>query len=168
MMQTPLMITPAQGCVPPGRVVVVVVLVLEVVVLDVVVLDVVVELLVVDVAGRVVVVVVVAGRVVVVAREVVVVALVDDVVVEPGSVPAPPTVEGTHSVRSGVNRRDRLARLTSKHTKTWPAVTAAGATVGVEVGVSTHSRLGSRIRSCRRSPTFTGNGGVNRASESDG
>jgi hypothetical protein len=136
-------------------VVVVLVVVLDVVVLDVVVELVVVELVVVDVAGRVV--------VVVVGLAVVVVARVDEVVVEfTGSVATPPTFDGMQSVRSGVNRCDRFARLTSKHTNTGPAPTAAGVTVDVGGDTGTQRRLGSRTRSWswRRSPTFTGNGGV--------
>jgi len=158
-MHTPLTRMPAQGWVPP----VVVVVAVVVVVLDVVVELVVVDARVVVVAGRVV--VVVADVVVVVGFAVVVVTFVDDVVVEfGGAVATPPTLDGTHSVRSGVNRRERFARLTSKHTNTGPEVTAAGATIGGAVGAGTHSPLGSRTRSCScsRSPTFTGNGGVKR------
>ena len=90
MMQTPLMITPAHGCVKVVVVVgpaVVLVVVVDVEVVDVVVLEVV-------VVGGVVVVVVV-----VVVVDVVVVAAV--VVVDPGAVADPPTVDGTQNVSAG-------------------------------------------------------------------
>jgi len=154
-MHTPFTRMPAHGCVPPVGVVVVVV-----VVLDVVVLDVVVEEEVVDVAARVV---VVTGRVVVVvAVAVVVVTLVDVVVEFGGREVTPPRFDGTHSARSGVNRRDRFARVTSKQTNTGAALTAAGATVGGAGVAGTQSRLGSRILSWNRSPACTGNGGEKR------
>ena len=161
MTHTPLMITPGHGWVPDDGVVTVVVgaiVVDVVVVVGAIVVDVVVDVVVVDVvvvAGRVV--VVVAGRVVVVVVEVEVVA---DVVGEPGGV-VPPRVDGTHNVRSGVNRRERFARLTSKQTQAGPEVTTAGATAPVPAtGAGTHRRLGSSTRSRSRSPIFTGNGGV--------
>ena len=66
-------------------------------------------------------VVVVGGRVVVVVGgRVVVVVDVDVVVDEPAGGVVPPMVDGTHKLRSGVNRRDRFARLTSKQTHAGP------------------------------------------------
>jgi hypothetical protein len=158
MMHTPLMITPAQGWVPGGFVVVVVVDV-DVVVVEVVVVDVVV----VDVAGWVVVVVVE----VVVDVAVVEVAPVEDVVDEPAGGVLPPMVDGTHRLRSGVNRRDRFAKLTSKQTNAGAPLTAAGVTVGPVVA-GTHNRLGSSTRSRSRSPIFTGNGGAKRTAGNGG
>lgn len=129
MMQTPLMITPAHGCVG-GPVVVVVVV--DVVVLAVVVVVSAVVVVVVGLPGCVVVVVVV---VVVEAVVVVVPAVVVDVGVVGG---LPPRLDGTQRVSTGAKKRwGHSATRTRKHSRLSVAPPAVGAPAG------THNCAGS-------------------------
>jgi len=109
------------------------------------------------IGGCVVVVVVVGGCVVVVV--VVGGGSVVVVVVGGGS---PAWVEGTHSPNTGAKKKRRrvFTIRAAKHTRS-----IVGAPTDAPSG--THNTAGSRIR-IDRSPTVTGNGGMNRAEFPDG
>jgi hypothetical protein len=154
MMQTPSMITPGHGCV---WVVVVVVSAVVVVVVDVVVVLEVVEVVVLEV-------VVLGGLVVVVVVvDVVVVAAV--VVVGSGVVDEPPTVDGTHSVKTGP--KTWFGRSPTRTRKQSSESGVAAVTVGA-TSVGTHNCAGSSTRTQRCSPTCSGSGVANVVEGFDG